>query len=260
MSDSKKKLIILTAGGTGGHVYPADALAQELEKRNYNLMLVTDQRGLNNYHGKLGEIENKAVLSGALVGKNIWFKIKSLIKVSLGILQSVYIIIKYKPECVVGFGGYASFPCAVAAILTGTDLIIHEQNSVMSRTNRFLAKYASKIATSFPKTKYAPQGNQTVLTGMPVRTTISALFDKQYKQPEQNGKFNLLVLGGSQGAKIFSEVIPQAIKSLDEKIQQNIYITQQCRKDDIELLQKEYSDAKCSAEISNFFKSSSASL
>ena len=89
MSDSKKKLIILTAGGTGGHVYPADALAQELEKRNYNLMLVTDQRGLNNYHGKLGEIENKAVLSGALVGKNIWFKIKSLIKVSLGILQSV---------------------------------------------------------------------------------------------------------------------------------------------------------------------------
>ena len=254
MSDSKKKLIILTAGGTGGHVYPADALAQELEKRNYNLMLVTDQRGLNNYHGKLGEIENKAVLSGALVGKNIWFKIKSLIKVSLGILQSVYIIIKYKPECVVGFGGYASFPCAVAAILTGTDLIIHEQNSVMSRTNRFLAKYASKIATSFPKTKYAPQGNQTVLTGMPVRTTISALFDKQYKQPEQNGKFNLLVLGGSQGAKIFSEVIPQAIKSLDEKIQQNIHITQQCRKDDIELLQKEYSDAKCSAEISNFFK------
>lgn len=251
--DSKTKLVILTAGGTGGHVYPADALAQELSARGYRLMLVTDTRGLNNYHGKLGEIENRAVLSGALVGKSKWFKIKSLFKVACGILQSMYIIARNRPSCVVGFGGYASFPCSIAAILLGTDLVIHEQNSVMSRTNRFLAKYATMVATSFPKTKYAPQGKRSVLTGMPVRGSISDLFTISYRPSWEDQPFNLLVLGGSQGAKIFGEVIPEAIKQLPEKLQKRINLIQQCRADDIESLKEKYANLKCQTEISHFF-------
>ena len=254
MTDKRKnKLIILTAGGTGGHVYPAEALAQELSERGYNLMLVTDTRGQNNYHGKLGEIENRAVLSGALVGKGKWFKIKSLIKTSLGILQSMWIIARHRPHCIVGFGGYASFPCSMAAILLGKNLILHEQNSVMSRTNRFLAKYASAVATSFTKTKYAPSGRRTVQTGMPVRASISKLFAKPYSASTGTRIFNLLILGGSQGAKIFGDVVPQAIQALDAKTQKRLRITQQCRADDVKNIEKAYKNTACKCTISNFF-------
>ena len=247
-----KKLIILTAGGTGGHVYPADALAQELSNRGYRLMLVTDRRGLNNYRGKLGEIENRAVLSGALMGKSKWFKLKSLCKLALGVCQSMWIILRNRPQCIVGFGGYASFPCCVAAVILGKPLIIHEQNSVMSRTNRFLAKYATAVATSFADTKYAPADKRTVHTGMPIRPTISRLFAQDYK-PAQD-VFNLLILGGSQGAKIFGEVIPQAIKTLDKDTQAKIRIIQQCRQDDVAALEKEYQQTACSVTISHFFE------
>lgn len=249
-SDKKSKLVILTAGGTGGHVYPADALAQELSERGYRLMLVTDKRGLNNYHGKLGEIENRAVFSGALVGKSKWFKVKSLFKLAVGTLQSMLIIARNRPDCVVGFGGYASFPCAVAAILLGKDLIIHEQNSVMSRTNRFLAKYAAAVAASFPKTKYAPRCTQT---GMPVRGSISGLFSVPYRPSRDEQPFNLLVLGGSQGAKVFGDIIPEAIKLLPENLQKRINLTQQCRRDDIEILRQKYEGSKCQTVISHFF-------
>ena len=249
-SDKKSKLVILTAGGTGGHVYPADALAQELSERGYRLMLVTDKRGLNNYHGKLGEIENRAVFSGALVGKSKWFKVKSLFKLAVGTLQSMLIIARNRPDCVVGFGGYASFPCAVAAILLGKNLIIHEQNSVMSRTNRFLAKYAAAVAASFPKTKYAPHCTQT---GMPVRSSISSLFNVPYRPSREEQPFNLLVLGGSQGAKVFGDIIPEAIKLLPENLQKRLCLTQQCRRDDIQTLRQKYEGSSCQTVISHFF-------
>lgn len=253
MTDKDNKLIILTAGGTGGHVYPADALAQELSNRGYKLMLITDKRGQNNYHGKLGEIENRSVLSGALVGKSKWFKIKSLFKTSIGILQSMWIILRSRPCCIVGFGGYASFPCSIAAILSGKKLILHEQNSVMSRTNRFLAKYATTVATSFDNTKYAPSGHRSIKTGMPVRATISNLFSRPYTPSSGSKIFNLLILGGSQGAKIFGDIIPQAIRMLDNKIQKRLRITQQCRKDDIAEIEQAYKDLSCKTTISNFF-------
>lgn len=153
---SEKPLIILTAGGTGGHVFPAESLAEELLRRGYRLALVTDSRGKDNYQGKLSEIPNYSVCSGALVGKSKLFKIKSLIKTCWGVVQAAYILFTRKPACVIGFGGYASFPCSMAAILLGIDLIIHEQNSVMSRTNRFLSKYAALIAQSFRNAKYTP--------------------------------------------------------------------------------------------------------
>ena len=129
---SKKPLIILTAGGTGGHVYPAEALAEELSRRGCRLMLVTDQRGLNNYHGTLGKIPNRSVLSGAVMGKSKWFKIKSLFKTAIGVLQCMYLLLKERPACVVGFGGYASFPCSMAAILLGTKFG-HEPHQPLSR-------------------------------------------------------------------------------------------------------------------------------
>lgn len=246
-------LIVLTAGGTGGHVYPAEALAEELLKHQYRVILVTDKRGQNNYHGALGKIQNYAVFSGAVMGKSTLTRIKNLFKTGIGIIQCLYLLLRMRPSCVVGFGGYASFPCCMAAILLGTDLVIHEQNSVMSRTNRFLCKYATFIATSFKKTKYAPSGRKTIQTGMPVRKAILDLYDKPYPKLTANGTFNIAVIGGSQGAKIFTDIVPEAIKLLDVKYQKRIRIAQQCRKEDIENLESIYKQTKCKTRISNFF-------
>lgn len=250
---SEKPLIILTAGGTGGHVFPAESLAEELLRRGYRLALVTDSRGKDNYQGKLSEIPNYSVCSGALVGKSKLFKIKSLIKTCWGVVQSAYILFTRKPACVIGFGGYASFPCSMAAILLGIDLIIHEQNSVMSRTNRFLSKYAALIAQSFRNAKYTPPHIKTILTGMPIRTAIADLNKQTY--PEiKDGHYNLLVIGGSQGAKIFGEVIPEAIRKLPQELQKKLTVTQQCRKADVEDVEPRYQDCACRVNISSFFK------
>ncbi|MDR1694885.1 MAG: undecaprenyldiphospho-muramoylpentapeptide beta-N-acetylglucosaminyltransferase [Lactobacillaceae bacterium] len=249
-TETKKPLIILTAGGTGGHVYPAESLAEELLKRGYDLALVTDKRGKDNYKGRLGEIKNFSVLSGALVGKSKWFKVKSLAKTMIGVLQSCYILIKNKPICVVGFGGYASFPCSVAAIAMRKKLIIHEQNSVMSRTNRILSKHAALIAQSFKDVKYTPKNIKTVLTGMPIRQSIINIKNREYPM---TGKFQIAVLGGSQGAKIFGEVIPQTIKKFDEATQKNFIIYQQCREQDQPDVEKAYEGVKSKVIISHFF-------
>lgn len=246
----KKGLILLTAGGTGGHVYPAEALAEELSKRGYDLALVTDKRGKDNYKGMLGEIKNFSVLSGALVGKSKWFKIKSLFKTLIGVFQSCIIISKNKPLCVVGFGGYASFPCCVAAIAMRKKLIIHEQNSVMSRTNRILAKNATLIAQSFKDVKFTPKNANTILTGMPIRKSIIDIKDRTYPT---SGKFQILVLGGSQGAKTFSEIIPQVIKKFPKKIQENFVIYQQCREQDKKDTEEAYKDVPSEIIISSFF-------
>lgn len=251
-ASDKKPLIILTAGGTGGHVFPAESLAEELIKRGYELALITDSRGKDNYHGKLSEISNYSVCSGALVGKSKLFKIKSLFKTCWGIVQAAYIIFTKKPVCVIGFGGYASFPCSMAAILLGIDLVIHEQNSVMSRTNRFLSKYATLIAQSFRNVKYTPAHIKTILTGMPIRSSISVLNGNIYSKPGEEG-YRLLIIGGSQGAKIFGDVIPEAIKLLPQELQKKLTVIQQCREDDIPLVEPRYKDTACTLNISHFF-------
>ena len=250
----EKPLIVLTAGGTGGHVYPAEALSEELLKRGYRLALITDSRGKNNYKGKLSEIPNYAVWTGALVGKSKWFKIKSLFKTAIGVLQAGYFMLKYRPVCVVGFGGYASFPAAMAAILLGRDLIIHEQNSVMSRTNRFLAKYAEVIALSFPNTKYAPQNKNTKVCGMPIRKVIADLLKAKYPERTTAQKFQLMILGGSQGAKVFGDVMPQAIALLPENVQKKLRIYQQCRDCDVKKLAEAYQASEADVVVQHFFE------
>lgn len=249
----QKPLIILTAGGTGGHIYPAESLAEELERRGYRLALITDKRGKDNYKGRLGQIQNYAVYAGAIVGKSKLFKIKSLLKTCIGIVQAGVILFKEKPVCVVGFGGYASFPASMAAILLGTDLIIHEQNSVMSRTNRFLSKYASMIAQSFRKVKFTPAQVKTVLTGMPVREAIVNVQKTVYPELGADDVMEILVLGGSQGAKVFGDVMPEVLKSMPAELQQKFKIYQQCRKADIEGVQKAYEGVKSEIVLNHFF-------
>lgn len=253
MKNNKTPLIILTAGGSGGHVYPADALAEELSKRGYSLALVTDSRGKDNYKGKLGNIKNFSVQAGAMVGKSNWFKIKSLIKTAIGVLQSCYIIIKNKPKCIVGFGGYASFPCCVAAILLRKPLIIHEQNSVMSRTNRLLGKYTSLIATSFEDTKCIPSKKKIVLTGIPIRKEVIDVISDDLPNFSDPNNLQILIIGGSQGSQIFGTVIPKAISKLEEDLQKKLTIYHQVRQNDIEEANKLYKNFKGKIVIKPFF-------
>lgn len=252
-TEAKKPLIVLTAGGTGGHVYPAESLAEELERRGYDLMLITDCRGKDNYKGKLGQIPNVAVFSGGIVGKSKLFKLQSLCKTCVGIIQAMFVLLKKRPVCVVGFGGYASFPASVAALLLGIDLVLHEQNSVMSRTNRYLCKYAALIAQSFRNVKNVPVGAKSILCGMPVRANIAALADKTFTPPKEE-KFQIVVLGGSQGAKIFGEVVPQAIQMLSPQKQKLLKIFQQCRKGEEKLIEKKYENTESEIVVSHFFE------
>lgn len=251
--DKQKKLIVLTAGGTGGHVYPADALATELEARGFDVMLFTDTRGLNNYKGKLGEIENKAIYSGSVVGKSAATKVFSLLKVGLGVIQASYHLLKKRPACVVGFGGYASFPTAVAAVFLRIPLIIHEQNSVMSRTNRILAPFAKDIAQSFRKVKNTPANASSFLSGMPVRSSIAALYKNDYSPAQSGEQLPMIVLGGSQGAKVFADVVPEAFKLLPPEKRKMFKIYQQCRKDDLKNLEGKYLQNGCDAVVCPFF-------
>ncbi|MFI3241090.1 MAG: undecaprenyldiphospho-muramoylpentapeptide beta-N-acetylglucosaminyltransferase [Alphaproteobacteria bacterium] len=247
---TKKSLIILTAGGSGGHVYPAQALAEELKKAKYELALITDSRGQSNYKGELSKIPNYCVFCGALVGKSKLFKLKSLFKTGFGVLQACYYLWKLKPKCVVGFGGYAAFPTCCAAILMGVDLVIHEQNSVMSRTNRILSRHAKLIALSFKNTKFAPE-DKSVLVGLPVRDEILKIKNSSYKKDK---KLNVLILGGSQGAKIFSDVVPKAVVALSKENQEKLRIVTQVRKDDIEGAKNIYDKTDVEVEISSFFE------
>ena len=252
MCKQNDKYVVLTAGGTGGHVYPAEALAAELKRRGCSVSLFTDSRGVKNYKGMLTEIKNRAICSGAMVGRSAVFKIMSLCKVGIGVLQAMFYLIKQRPCCVVGFGGYASFPTAVAAIILRIPLIIHEQNSVMSRTNRVLAKFTSLVAVSFRKTQYVPEKAKTILSGMPVREKIVKLYEKKYSFHDD--KINIIVLGGSQGAKVFTEVVPQAITTLDKNCQKKICVFQQCRKGDEEIVKKQYEGAECEVVVASFFE------
>ncbi len=252
MKHNHKKTIVLTAGGTGGHVYPADALAAELEKRGCEVMLFTDSRGFMNYKGKLAQIPNRKICSGSVVGKSLMTKLVSLLKVGLGVSQALYYLLVKRPDCVVGFGGYASFPTAIAAIILRIPLIIHEQNAVMSRTNRILAPFASVIAESFANTQKIPNSAKTVLTGMPIRENIAILHGKDKKFTGDS--LNILVLGGSQGAKVFADVVPEAVKLLPESEQEKIHIWQQCRKDDEKTILEKYRHTKAAVTVKSFFE------
>lgn len=253
MKPSKNKTIILTAGGTGGHIYPAEALAVELQKRGYKILFYTDSRGLGNYQGALSQIPSKTILSGSVVGKSIITKMISLCKVMLGVVQATFDLLLNRPCAVVGFGGYASFPTAIAAVILRIPLIIHEQNSVMSRTNRILARFASRTAQSFRNVKNTPMQAKEFLSGMPVRDSIAKLHSQSYKPRDNKRPFTIIVLGGSQGAKIFSEVIPQAIALFDDTTQEQLCIYQQCRKDDEEIIRKAYQKLHCQNTVAPFF-------
>ncbi len=252
MADSR--LIVLAAGGTGGHVFPAEALARELMARGHRLALVTDRRG-DAYGGALGEIETHRIRAGGIAGKGPLAKVRSVAELGLGTLQARSLLKDIKPSAVVGFGGYASIPTMMAAGLAGIPTVLHEQNAILGRANRLLADRAKAIAVSFPESRGIParaEGKVTH-TGMPVRTNILDVREAPYPSFTDGRSFNILVLGGSQGARVLSQVIPEAMGKLSDKIRDRLNITQQCRPEDLEVVRGTYKRLKIDAELASFF-------
>lgn len=246
--------ILLAAGGTGGHIFPAIAVAEELMKRGHTVSLATDARGTNLGSSLPGVDVHRISASGVRGG--VLDKVKGVVSIGIGVLQARRLFRKLRPACVIGFGGYPSVPTMVAAASRGLPTIIHEQNAVLGRANRLVAKRVSVIASSFDETAGidATAAGKIVLTGNPVRAAFSAARAQEYPQIGPNGEgVKLLVLGGSQGARILSEIIPQAFAEMPETLRARFAVTQQCRPEDLDNVREIYAAANVSAELSTFF-------
>lgn len=245
--------IFLAAGGTGGHVFPAEALARELMSRGIPVHLVTDVRG-KAFGDALPEVTVHRVSASTATG-GLVKKITAITSILKGASEAAKLIRANKPSAVVAFGGYPCLPGALAAIFTKTPLILHDQNAVLGRANRLIAPYAHAIAKSFNNVIGLPAKAKAELTGNPVRPTIASLRDMGFVAPEPSGSIHILVTGGSQGARVFSEVVPGAIAELDEDLRKRIIISQQVRAEDLDKVRATYAAMGMDrqAELQPFF-------
>jgi UDP-N-acetylglucosamine--N-acetylmuramyl-(pentapeptide) pyrophosphoryl-undecaprenol N-acetylglucosamine transferase len=249
-----KPFALLAAGGTGGHVFPAEALAAELIERGWRLGLVTDRRG-QTYGGTLGSLETFRIRAGGIAGRGLVARLGAMAELALGIVQARAILKRQRPAIIVGFGGYASVPAMVAGGLLGIPTMMHEQNGVLGRANRLLAGKARAIAVSYAHVAHVAADWQAKLrhTGMPVRPAIAALRGSPYPPLDEDSPVRLLVLGGSQGARVLSEVIPAALLALPPALQARLEISQQCRPEDIETVRGLYAESPIKTSLDSFF-------
>lgn len=249
-----KPFICLAAGGTGGHVFPAEALAQTLLERGHRLALVTDRRG-HAYGGTLGQLETFRIAAGGLAGRGLLPRIRAVAELGLGVVQARSLLSRLKPDAVIGFGGYASVPTMLAASWLGIPTAIHEQNAVLGRANRLLASRVQRIATCYAQVQNLdPTWNRKVVhTGMPVRAAVVAMRETRYPELEGDSPIRLLVLGGSQGARILSEVVPAALERLPQALRHRLEVAQQCRPEDMDAVRTLYDDNAINADLATFF-------
>lgn len=246
-------LIVLATGGTAGHVFPAEALAAELAARGCRLALFTDRRG-GEFGGRLDEIDTYRIRAGGIAGKSPVDRLMSTAEIGLGTMQAWQLLKQLRPAAAVGFGGYASVPTMTAATFAGMRTAIHEQNAVLGRANRLLAGRVNRIATAFEEVRSMPAGAaaKVVRTGMPVRPVISAVRDRVYPPLDGDSPLNILVFGGSLGAHVLSQVVPQALGMLDPRFKDRLRVVQQCREEDIAAVRGQYGSLGINADLRPF--------
>lgn len=246
--------IVLTAGGTGGHLFPAQALAGELMRRGYEIDLITDMRAAIMGNGFPARSIHK-VPSATFKGKSPLEAMKMLATNSNGFKMAYDIMAETKPKAVIGFGGYPTIPPVLAGLARGIPAAIHEQNSVMGRANRFLAPMVKAVAISVEDTKFLDEKleKKSFLTGSPLRENVLAIRGSMYQPPQPGQPLNLLVFGGSQGAKYFSDVMPVTLQLLPPEMRDRLMVVQQCRAEDIDRVFDAYEVASVAAELATFF-------
>jgi UDP-N-acetylglucosamine--N-acetylmuramyl-(pentapeptide) pyrophosphoryl-undecaprenol N-acetylglucosamine transferase len=254
MGMNTSPLILLAAGGTGGHLFPAEALGVELIKRGFRVRLVTDDRALR-YSGLFSKDMIDVVASETARGRNPLQLAYASLTLVAGTFAARRLIRRLKPVAVIGFGGYPTLPPLIAARLAGVPSVIHDANAVLGRANRFLSRHVSAIATSLPGVldrDPALSGKATAV-GTPMRPAILTAAATNYTAPETNGPFRLLVVGGSQGARIMSDIVPGAIKRLEPSLWSRLILTQQVREEDMTRVRAVYDGLKIQAELAPFF-------
>ncbi len=221
--------------------------------RGYRLVLVTDRRG-SAYSGLLGDLETHRIRAAGISGRGLTARISAVFQLGLGWLQARRLLKRLRPRAVVGFGGYPSVPTVVAASQLKCKTVIHEQNAVLGRANRVLAPYAARIATGFEKTAMPRERDQAraVHTGNPVRPEVIKAATP-YRAPQGEEPIEILVTGGSQGAAVFSEIIPPALAALPDALRGRLGVTQQCREDGLAEVRAIYKGAGIQAELASFF-------
>ncbi|HEY0224361.1 MAG TPA: undecaprenyldiphospho-muramoylpentapeptide beta-N-acetylglucosaminyltransferase [Pseudolabrys sp.] len=246
------KLILLAAGGTGGHLFPAEALAVVLEKRGLTVDLATDARAA---HFKFPARAVHLIPSATLRARNPVALARTGALLMLGAAKAWSMLGRVRPAAVVGFGGYPTVPPLWAASLRGIPTVLHEQNGVMGRANRLLAPRVTAIATGFPTlTNLDPRVREKItFTGNPVRPQVIAAAASPYAALEPGGKIRLLVFGGSQGARVMSEIVPAAIGLMEAELRARLIVTQQARAEDLEAVRSLYGGLGVVAETEPFF-------
>lgn len=244
---SASNVIVLSAGGTGGHLFPAQALAGVLAKRGRDIVVMTDAR-FANYATAFPGARIQTVPSSPFNAISAPFKIMT------GMALAFAKLLKLKPAAVIGFGGYPSVPVMLAASLARLPTAIIEQNAVVGRANRLVMNRVKVVAAAFPIARFAPDDkSKIVLTGNPLRPDVEALWGTPYDVPEAPAPLRLLVFGGSQGARAMSEIVPAALTRLPHEVKQRLSVVQQCRPEDIETVRQIYAHAEIGAELQTFF-------
>jgi UDP-N-acetylglucosamine--N-acetylmuramyl-(pentapeptide) pyrophosphoryl-undecaprenol N-acetylglucosamine transferase len=260
MRGNKIRPIVIAAGGTGGHFFPAEALATELAQRGRRICLMTDARSAG-LSSKVFEGRERFLISGAgLFGRGMMRGARAAAALGRGTLQARAILAQLDAAAVIGFGGYPSVAPILGARLLRQrpSLLLHDQNAVLGRANRLLARFADRLALTHANTLHVPKGVQTVVTGNPVRAGIAALAGSAFHPLEDD--IRLLVLGGSQGARVFSDVVPPALEKLPVALRVRLRVWQQCRPEDLERVRAAYAASGIAAELASFFPDVAALL
>jgi UDP-N-acetylglucosamine--N-acetylmuramyl-(pentapeptide) pyrophosphoryl-undecaprenol N-acetylglucosamine transferase len=246
--------IIIAAGGTGGHLFPAEALAAELLARGERIALMTDQRSTAFDSPAFANAERFVLQGSGLSGRGVVPATKGALALAAGTFKARGLLKRLQAAAVVGFGGYPSVPPLIAALtMFGARpvTVLHEQNAVLGRANRLLAPRADVLAVSYASTAHVPAGTRVDVLGNPVRPALAALAGGEY--PGTEGALRLLVLGGSLGARVFADVVPAAVAALPDDLRNRLVVTQQCRAEDLARVREAYDAAGVPAELSPFF-------
>jgi UDP-N-acetylglucosamine--N-acetylmuramyl-(pentapeptide) pyrophosphoryl-undecaprenol N-acetylglucosamine transferase len=259
MSDAP--LILLAAGGTGGHLFPAEALGVVLMKRGLRVRLVTDSRAMK-YSGLFSPGMIDVVPSETVRGRSPWSLARTGLLLGAGTTVALNLMRRLKPAAVIGFGGYPTLPPLLAARAFNIPTLIHDANAVMGRANRFLARHVSAIATSLPGVLDRDPAlvSKTTTTGTPMRPAILAAAAVPFAPPDPDGPLRLLVTGGSQGARVMSDIVPGAIQRLEPALWRRLSLIQQVREEDMPRVRAVYDQLGISTELAPFFSDLPARL
>lgn len=254
------KLAVLAAGGTGGHMFPAQALAETLTLRGWRVVLATDSRGAQ--YALEFPAEERIALNAATARANDPLEMaRAGIKISGGVSQARAAYKRLDPKVVVGFGGYPSVPALLAAVSQGRPTVIHEQNAVLGRSNRLLSRSARTVAAAFPTLERAPAAvrRRVEVVGNPVRADIQALQDRVFSLDDRE-TIHVLITGGSQGARILSETAPRALAQIAEALRVRLHVHQQSRPELLDSAREIYEQAGIQAEVGPFFRDMAGQL